>query len=350
MFLLLSTMTALLECGPIFLGIHLGYCPAYIIFLCLSYQLGNLFPIPFYPGKKPIIIMALLSPILLCCTLLCDNTPWLQCFIYSTIIMPLSCTIQCIRATQKGNACTLHKRIARVLGFLCSPLMAYIPFLLLFTCCLITLYSLKHLPIKSEDTTLFYSECKNIQKDICYRIMLWHQLHYFIYSYSCIWIIYQKIQSSFLTALFFSTTWLTYLIAEPLILHFYRSHSTRKMTGSGNLNYSAIIIGGHTFLLFILLCLPTADLPWLVFLWLLTGFGGGTVFAITGICKQSNHYQKSTLEFSENIGHFAGTLIAFLWVLFLPQKISCLAYFSAFCVFIVLFLTIYQIPKRRNYS
>lgn len=338
MFLLLSTMTALLECGPVFLGIHLGYDPAYILFLCLSYQMGNLFPVPFYPGKAPIAVMAVSSPILLYCTLLFQNTSWLQCFFYSAAVMTLSCTLQCIRSTQKGNVRTLHKRLARVLGFLCSPLMAYMPLFLLYACCIITIFSLKYLPAKPENARSCYDMYCSIKKESCYHIMLWHQLHYFIYSYPFLWVIYQKVQDPFLTALFFSATWLTYLTAEPLILRLFCP--AQKTAGSGNPNYTAIVIGGHAFLLLILTCLPTARLPWCVFLWLLTGFGGGTVFAITGLCKQSGSYQKNVLELTENTGHFAGTLMALLWVIFMPQKIFCLPYFSAFCVLIVLCLTI----------
>lgn len=339
MFLILSTMTALLECGPIFLGISLGYRPAFIIFLCLSYQLGNLFPVPFYPGKKCLIAMALLSPLPLGAATFFCQAPRLQCLFYSMGIMMLSCTMQCVRSTRKGQVPTLSKRLTRVLGFLCSPLMAHASFPILLTCCLAVFFSTGQLPTQVNIQFPACLSLKSKRAGNCYYIMLWHQLHYFIYAYSMIWICYQKIQNVFLTVTFFSLTWLTYLLAEPLILFLFRLPFRAKNINSGILNARAVVAIGHTFLFFLLMLLPTVRLPWFIFLWVLTGFGGGTVFAITEICRQSDHYEKNSLVYTENIGHFIGTLAAFLWVLFFPRKAYCLPYLSAFCVLMVLLLT-----------
>lgn len=339
MFLIMSTMTALLECGPIFLGINLGYCPASIIFLCLSYQLGNLFPIPFYPGKKCLIIMALLSPFPLCLASLFCKAPWTQCLFYSIGIMMLSSAMQCVRSMQKGQFSTVLKRLSRVLGFLCSPLMAYVPLLILLMCCLAILFSTKRLPIQVSITFPHSLSLKKKQTNNYYHIMLWHQLHYFIYAYSMIWVCYQKTQNAFLTIVFFSLTWLTYLMAEKFILFLHRLPPLTGNVNSDKLNYTSIVTAGHIFLLLLLVLFPVVHLSWFILLWILTGFGGGTVFAITEICRQSDYYEKNALEFTENIGHFIGTLVAFLWVLFLPQKISCLPYLSAFCVLVVVLLT-----------
>lgn len=340
MFLFLSAMTALLECGPIFLGISLGYGPGQILSFCLAYQFGNLFPVPFHLCKKMLISAAYFFPVLLCLAGFSSKYSLFQWLFYLMAIMLLSCVTQSIRSVAKSQTGTVPKRIARVVGFFLSPTMAYAPTLLMLVCWLTVIFSFKDIQRDVADTNCFTIPCKTMRKNYCYHIMLWHQLHYFIYAYAMILFIYQTTNRSFLTMILFACTWLTYLLTEPLINYLNLSHPQfvdKFCTKSRNI---VTILIGHTFLLLILLLLPYAKSAFLIVLWILTGFGGGTVFAITALCKQSVSYRKEHLEITENIGHFAGTALAVIWALFFPKSIQYLSCISALCVIMVLLLTL----------
>lgn len=344
MYLLLSTMTALLECGPIFLGICLGYGPGRILSFCLAYQFGNLFPVPFCLRRKTLFSTIYFSLAVLCLAEFSHKFPLLQWILYLLGIMLLSCTTQSIRAAMKNRTSTVKKRTARVIGFLLAPLMGYAPFFLLNVCCFIVLLAISHISEKNIPANHFVLSCKTIRKDRRYKIMLWHQLHYFIYAYAMIILVYQTTNRPFFTMLLFACTWLTYLSTEPLLscLQHFHHASLDKLPSTHRITFT--ILGGHTFLLLILLLLPNTKSFFQIILWLLTGFGGGTVFAITSLCKRSAAYQKEQLEFTENIGHFTGTALALIWALLFPQSMSDLSYLSAFCVIMVIILTF----KNRN--
>lgn len=344
MFLMLSTITALLECGPVFLGICLGYSPGQLLSLCLAYQFGNLFPVPFRLPRNALMGITFLAAILLVLAGFSTELPLLQWILYLAGLMLLSCTTQSIRAKIKGQAGTVKKRLCRVAGFFLAPLMSYIPHLILLICCLIVLSALRHTPEKAFRSDTVSISCNIVLKNSCYKIMLWHQLHYFIYAYAMILLVYDRTNKPFGTMLLFAGTWLTYLMTEPLLT---RIHPNLLGRLSSRSLYTAIILGGHSFLLFLLLLIPNVSTISLIILWILTGFGGGTVFAITALCKQSAAYEKKHLELTENIGHFAGTAFAALFGALFPQNLSSLSYVSALCVIVVLALTLKQKAIRQ---
>ena len=339
MFLILSAMTALLECGSIFLGICLGYSPGRILSLCLAYQFGNLFPIPFCLRRKALLNTVYLAFAALCIAQFLDTRPLFQWIFYFLGIMMLSCTIQSVRSEMKVQISTVRKRTARIIGFTLAPFMMYAPFLILSVCCLIVLFSLKHtIQISASDSSLSHF-FKAMAKNDCYKIMLWHQLHYFIYAYAMILIVYQMTNKPFLTMLLFACTWLTYLITEPFIKYICRSCPRLTYTIGSISGNIAIILIGHTFLMLILLLLPNVSLKVFIPLWILAGFGGGTVFAISALCSQTSTYKKENLTFTENIGHFVGTATSVTWISLFPQNVRHISYLSALCVLIVLLLT-----------
>ena len=342
MFLLLSAITAVLECGSIFLGIHLGYGPGGILSFCLAYQLGNLFPIPFRLDKKILTLLVWIAPTLLCLASLCNSLPLFQWAFYFLMIALLSCIVQSIRTIMKGKTGTVPKRLSRVVGFMLAPLMAYAPLPLCAACCLIVWIALKCTSDKNIPVRSLPPFTKRTLKSSYCHIMLWHQLHYFIYAYGMILFAYQITESSFQTMIYFACTWLTYLVTEPLLKRL------NKACSASPYKPTTIIWGGHTFLLLILLLLPNVPPFCFILLWILTGFGGGTVFAITALCKKSPAYEDEHLELAENIGHFVGTGLAVLWVSIFPQNISCLCYLSALCVVMVIILTIKSKRNRKE--
>ena len=348
MFLILSAMTALLECGSIFLGKCLGYSPGGILTLCLAYQFGNLFPIPFCLRKKALLNGTYLAFVLLCIARFLDTRPPFQWTFYLIGIMTLSCAMQSVRSEMKAQTSTDRKRTARIVGFALAPVMMYAPCLILSVCCLIVLFSLKHTIQASASDSRLSAFFKAMVNNDCCKIMLWHQLHYFIYAYAMILVAYQIIGKPFLTMLLFACTWLTYLLTEPVIKYVCRCcpkliYDAKSLSGN-----TTIIVIGHTFLLLILLLLPNVSGGVFIPLWILAGFGGGTVFAISALCRQSSTYRKEYLTFTENIGHFAGTAVAVLWISLFPQNIRHISYLSAICVFIVLLLSIKKYLSRKE--
>lgn len=390
MFLILSTMTALLECGSIFLGMGLGYCPGLTLSFCLAYQAGNLFPIPFCLRRGALRNMALVSLLSLCLAPFMGDLFVLQWLLYFTGILLLSCTIQSIRAGMRTQVSTVKKRLSRVAGFLLAPLPAYAPFPLLPLCCLVVLFSFRRIP--DSGTSAPPRICRQKTESAAggrrtvYTIMLWHQLHYFIYAYGMLLYAHSLTGNPFLTMLLFACTWLTYLSTEPLVK--YLGRTLRKpcaspsdtpepvdlWQSSGNAGASpsdtpepvelwqssenagvspsvtsgptAATLAGHTFLLLILLLLPNVP-DWLfILLWILTGFGGGTVYAVTALCTHSPAYSKDRLVLTENLGHFAGTGLAVAWACLFPQRLPQLSYPAAFCVLAVIVLTLSAAGKK----
>lgn len=347
MFLILSAMTALLECGPLFLGIGLGYGPGRTLSFCLAYQAGNLFPIPFSLRPGTLRKVTLLSLPLLCLAPFMKALPLLQWGLYFTGILLLSCAVQSIRAKMKTHSGTIRKRLARVAGFLLAPLAAFAAFPLLPLCCLLVWFSLGRLSHDDDaDLSPLPKGIGTAPKlyPLC-AVMFWHQLHYFIYAYGMLLHAYQITGSAFLTMLFFACTWLTYLSAEPIVKWLRRARSRQFAAKPGPSDYIAAILAGHTFLLLILLWLPQVPDGLFFCLWILTGFGGGTVFAITALCGQSAAYNKEQLVYTENLGHFLGTGFAVLWAFLLPHSLSLLSYPAALCVFLVILLSFL---KKRN--
>ena len=71
--------------------------------------------------------------------------------------------------------------------------------------------------------------------------------------------------------------------------------------------YLLYFISGHIFLMFVLFAMSQIEYVSIkAFLWIMTGFGGGTVFCIEKILNSNNDLKKKPLEFSENIGHVLG--------------------------------------------
>lgn len=344
MFLILSAMTALLECGSVFLGKCLDYSPGRILSLCLAYQIGNLFPIPFCLRRKALLSITYLALIIICIIRLFDTYSLLQWTLYFVEITLLSCAMQSIRAKLKAQTSTVRKRTARIIGFTLAPLMMYVPLLILTICCFTILFSLKYAMQLSASKSNVGSLFKAMIKNDCYRIMLWHQLHYFIYTYAMILIVYQITRKPFLTMLLFACTWLTYLFTEPAVKSVCRCRFKLVYDAKNILANAVIILTGHAFLILILLLLPHMSIKIFIVLWILAGFGGGTVFAISALCGQSPTYT----TFTENMGHFIGTAVATVWASFFPQNIRYIPYLSALSVFIVLLLSIKNIVEERS--
>lgn len=284
-YLILSFISGAVELGVILWGIRLGYGVEGIIGLGAAYQLGNLVPNPLRLNKIQCIICELIS-IFLFLILYCNVAENLY-FIYFAAVVLFASGLQWIRNQSKGNASVTVKRLCRILGFSCAPQIG-ISSILIFTL-IVFLFSIME---KYKGGGV----CRKYVFTTINYIMIAHQIHYFAYSYFIL-IIFQKAFSSNIemVAIIFVLGWLTYI----LVPHFIKGTK-----------YQYYFIIGHIYLLIVLVLLYlNRGLHAAIFLWIFTGFGGGTVVCLEKIRKQNKLGNKESLELSENIGHILGVIV-----------------------------------------
>lgn len=292
-FLFLSFISGLVEIGIIMMGININYDPIYIVLLGLSYQLGNLSPNPIKFGKNNLLFI-LVSGILFLIFYIKGNN-FIFLFFSSTC---LAINIQSLRSIKKDSISTSLKRTLRILGFvmawIVTPYIMFAIFAIIGTVLLFTNFNWPKISVIKPKLNFI-----NI-------IMIIHQLHYFCYSYFILLVIYKSVSNNnmFIVCCLFSIGWLTYAYVPEII--------------KGK-NYGLYFIFGHLFLASILICLSKAQGSLACVLWLLTGFGGGTVYCINKLAIKNNSYDNNSMVFSENIGHVIGVIIGIM-VFILSKK------------------------------
>lgn len=128
-------------------------------------------------------------------------------------------------------------------------------------------------------------------------LMVIHQTHYFVYAYAILYLAFNVSAGSALAAaMAFALGWITYLSAERLWQRFPET---------------TVFIAGHTFLAAALLGLGlTGENSWFsVLLWVLTGFGGGSVYCLVSISAKSG-LSNDRVENAEDVGHVGGVALA----------------------------------------
>lgn len=327
-FLILSFISGIIELGTIFLGINLQYSVIEIIGLALAYQIGNLVPNPISLGYRCIIILSTIVGILLVAFYYRKTYMFLFC-----AIALLGMIIQMGRCYSKSKVSTTKKRLFRIGGFFISPIFnQYVLFVLAGITLIITL-------MNRVENKSFEFRVPKIR--LISVIMIIHQIHYFIYSYFMILILNSIIKDSFqfYISFIFVLGWCTYISVPHLI----RSK-----------NYQLNFIMGHIFLTIILLCIfllyPS---KLLIIPWILTGFGGGTVYCIEKINGETKKVEKEDITFAENIGHIIGTtlgmvLFAVSSSIVMPIIGSCVAATSAMLLMVLHLFKNQEIPSREN--
>ena len=351
MFYLLSLLTGILECGWIFNGIShsmpLWQCLCYP----LAYHLGNLFPKPFALKKKYLFAMGAISLFITAFLFIFRSIG--SSYIPQDIEFILTCArlffisavIQSVRSDMKQEGKRLLKRVFRVGGFLLAVLAVWIPEILLFAANIAAIVSLP----------------KYIQKPCITRlksqggysaVMLFHQLHYFFYAHitlAAVSFAVSREPSPFgfldyafernpqicgiaIGALLFCGTWITYMSVEPLV-----SRLTKDVT-------PVFYIGHSVICLLLLVMSQFTSGTVFILLWLLTGFGGGTVYTISERARAKGKYDKSSMTVSENLGHTFGLLSAVVIAAFLgnaaPYVMLVCGSASAFLAILCMTLTI----------
>jgi hypothetical protein len=130
--------------------------------------------------------------------------------------------------------------------------------------------------------------------------MVVHQAHYFVYAYVLLWVMsITHGLSTMVVALAFAAGWVSYTLS-PRVLAMFRPAS-------------ALMIGhvANALLLATMAVLLNNAVPF-VALWVLTGLGGGSVYALRQLARSADEGLDGLdgLDRSELIGHLVGVVLA----------------------------------------
>lgn len=312
-FLTLSLLSGALELGVLFLSCASGRPIWCLLVLPLMYQLGNLMFTPsfFTPRRAAAAGGAGLALLPLSLRL---HIPAL----FAVTVLLASLCIQAARAARKASCPTWLKRSFRIGGFLLSPLMAITPGPVTAACLLVSAIALLLVPDSGKKTA---------PPPQLTPVMVFHQMHYFVYAYIMPAWLLSKSGSIVMSAGMFALSWLVYLLPQVI---------AERATG---VDHRAMFFVCHGFLALVMaaLCAASAlsgSTVAICILWLLTGLGGGSVFCISHLTPAC---QAADMTFSENVGHVLGVLAAMLIAAWFPTTILP-ALTGVSCMFVCLAL------------
>lgn len=285
----LAGAASLLELGPIVALLHQGHGIAAVLAAGLAYQAGNAAPRPRALGHPLLLGAIALTGGLVFYLSVAATAAWFAS------IAALSWTLQATRRRLTAAPATSHKRIARVAGFIAAALA---PIAIWLTLALATIaialgYITQHEP-------------QNTARKIAFTRLEWtmfvHQTHYFSYAYAIPVLVARPELGGFgAIGFWFACGWISYLSAEAL----WRRFSPRPVFIIGHVSLAAILVS---------LTLTSAAPVWVVTFWILSGFGGGTVYCLTLLHRQSGGAPER-LERAEDAGHLVGVALALALVL-----------------------------------
>lgn len=170
-----------------------------IILLGVAYQAGNL--VRNFQLKRTLILLDLLIMPLIIVS---------KCNIYMLALLTftISWNLQLTRDVIKAQASTLFKRLCRIVGFAIVPLINYsvLIFILFFSICV---YFLKYRQIE-------FHKIDNIIISKSDFIMLFHQLHYFIYCYVMLFLICNIDIPQIFSVVIFVSGWISYTFTQKI--------------------------------------------------------------------------------------------------------------------------------------
>jgi hypothetical protein len=231
----------------------------------------------------------------------------------------------CRRALGGAEACpkipVATKRSWRVAGFVmaaCLPTGIVVP--LVMAVLALGLILLASAPVTASETKALRADSTRstsfLLPERLWVLMVIHQTHYFVYAYAVLYLAFTvSAGSAVAAALAFALGWITYLSAERLWQRFPEP---------------TVFIAGHTFLTAALLGLGLAgENSWVaVLLWVLTGFGGGSVYCLVSISAKSG-LSNERVENAEDVGHVGGVALAIALVTIGGVGVSGLAFTGA---------------------
>lgn len=326
-FLLLSLMSGCVELGSVYLGIK--YCDSIplMILLPLSYQIGNLMMEYVPKNCRTVtgigITAVALSPL--------NLTSWNYPTLLVQIMMSSFC-IQVARDLNKKKCPTWLKRTFRIGGFAIAPSMLIANGQIILILCLIASVVVISAYRASSSETIQKAKFPHKLS----FVMILHQMHYFVYTYIMPIYIYQLSGSFFTSATAFAITWIVYLLPQSVF---------EKM---GFKMYKTCFYLCHAFLALCLLAMSWAveanHIRIVLLSWLLTGLGGGSVFCIRHLSPKCKNM---SMDFSENLGHVLGPMVAIIICFLFPGKEMLFLPFVAF-IFVVAALVISIVNQMKE--
>lgn len=287
LYVLLTIFSGYIELGGVLYALLTGYSPLMTIGIVLAFQIGNIVPIPLSLNKFYTYLVLIAGVWSFSIVQFFNGGYW---YIVVGVALLSSGTLS-IRVNYAKKTGTTIKRLSRVSGFMLAPLF-YIPAILVTVIILFFFMVL----LTSEESRLGFIKPKMNYFNI---IMIIHQMHYFCYTYFIIIILYDRMNFKAVNiSLFFVLGWITYI----LIGHFLRGFSFRKYFILGHMGLFAIL-GIMYFNI-------SNNLT--VILWICTGLGAGTIFALSEINKQHTPYDKNAMDFAENSGHILGIVLSMI--------------------------------------
>ncbi|MCL2566527.1 MAG: hypothetical protein FWE18_00310 [Alphaproteobacteria bacterium] len=288
-FLFQSFISGIMEVGFVYYLWQLNYSIIVILIFALLYQATN-FLASFLIADKKIIYLSILIFIANVLYIILNNT---NIYCLGVIFFIVSIFLQILRGEAKSSVSTFIKRTFRILGFVNFYLFGIKFLLAVAIYVFIMIFKYNELQHKAQTIKIKYS---NILPSI---IMITHQIHYFIYCYILMYFLLQNVDNILLYGFIFSLGWITYLVSQNIF---------------GNFNIYKNVIIGHLVLscnIFLLFCVIyfRVNLYIIWFLWILTGFSAGTVFAIKDILIIYKH-NLSSINFYENIGHVFAVILS----------------------------------------
>lgn len=289
-FLFLSFLSGAIELGFIIYGIRTNLSVLEIVGLGIAYQIGNLVPNPFKLNKWATTIVSGISLLCFGILLFYFQSYWL---IFLGVAL-MAAVVQSLRTSYKQKVHTALKRSSRIIGFFAAP---FISMEVSFVVSIILVFGALYSKYKNNKLQFLKPKIKYI-----HMIMLAQQVHYFCYCYFIAIMIFNlnfinKLPFSPLisVAACFALGWVSYTWI-PLIL--------KKDT------YAKYYIISHIYLFIVLVLMGLySESIFLVILWILTGFGGGTGYCIEKIDLAEGTSNENDMIFIGNLGHILGVLV-----------------------------------------
>lgn len=290
-FIILNIMSGLLETGAVIFGMR-NYGIVFALVAALLYQIGNLTPYPFKLSKTVKTLFASASAILMIFGM------WTPCCVMVAIPF-LALSLQSVRAKYKLDDLKSYKRILRMIGFFLG--FGFNAFIGIVGSCIVVFAIC--LSDSNDKFAIIIPHFNRLQ-----WILVFHELHYFVYCYAVMLIAYQYIGAIGATVLFF-LSWIAYVSSRKL---FYKNAS----------NYKKAFIIGHSILVIILILIYfIPNMAMKTVCWLLTGIGGTTEFCIGELEKKTGQ-NAANHNCAENYGHIGGTLISIFIVIITKNLLS----------------------------
>ena len=291
--LALAASSSLIEIGSIVALIQEHANLLSVLLAGLSYQFGNALarPVPSNPIASACVagigaIALFFSPV--------------GSFIWFAGLAALSWGLQTTRRclsiiAYNAQPSTAQKRMARVGGFIVSTMLPFTTSVIITTslCLIVAIPQRRYRLIPAETRNNSISA----QVHPIHAMMVVHQMHYFSYCYA-VPVIFaaNNFEENWLIGVWFALGWISYLSVHWTLQRF---------------RLEWVFVIGHVFVATTLISLSffagVAHLA--IAMWILTGFGGGTVFCLSELNKHFGLGDELLVKY-EDIGHIGGIALA----------------------------------------